>query len=482
MADHRASLENSVASLKELLGADMIVTQPEALWEAAHDALRRSRSSPHAIPSPVLPLAVVRPRRTEDVATVVRFAAAHRLPLVELGGGSGLMGGARSVFPGLVLDLRGMNRILEISEQDRTACVQAGVVLGDLDAELNRAGLMLGHDPWTVPVATVGGTISTNSLGYRGARYGSMGDQVLGIEVVLGDGSILRTRPAARSSTGPRLRHLFIGAEGTMGVITEAVIRVFPAPERRVLRAITFPDFDTGFHAIEACFAIGLAPAMVDYGQTYAGSRSDSTRFSPAGARAKLYLAFEGFAEEAEAADRRAMTICLRHGGTLLPAGEAERFWSQRHVVAEHLRERRKSEQEEDWIPAGVRIDFVHVSLPASQVLPFRDRAATIMAERDVSVVEWGLWNQPELFSVVVQRPIQSDIDGKVLAEAADNLVRLAQDMGGSMEYCHGAGLRLAPLMAREHGHGLDVLRQIKTIVDPYGVLNPGKLDLDVRS
>ena len=477
--DMTTGTSDTITALRALLGDDQVCTEPAKLAEVASDSLRRSRVSDSPAPAAMPPLAIVRPRETNDVATVVRLAGERRLPLVELGGGTGLMGGARPIFArGLVMDMQSLDKILDLNLEDRTARAQAGVVLEDLDRALAEIGMMLGHDPWTVPIATVGGTISTNGLGYRGARYGSMGDQVLGLEVVLGDGSIVRTRPTPRSSTGPRLRHLFIGAEGTMGVITEATLRVFPLPERRVLHALEFPDFDSGFHAVEAMFAIGLVPAMVDFGQTYAGSRQEPGLFSPEGAKGSLQLAFEGFAEEVEAADRRAIEICARYNAVLRPQAEADEFWKDRHVIAERLRERRRNDEQDSWLPEGVRFDFIHVALAASRVLPFRDRAAVLMAERDVSVVEWGLWNQPELFSVVLQEHVKDEAQAQSFARAVDELLRLVQDMGGSMEYCHGAGLRLASLMEREHGRGLDLMRGVKAVVDPQGVLNPGKLDL----
>jgi len=471
-----------IRDLCDCLGARKVSTDPAVLAFASHDSLRVSRGSPRSLPQPVLPLAVIRPEETGDVCKTVRFAVDHRLPLVELGGGTGLMGGARSLQPGLVLDLRSMSRVLEVNRHDRTVRAQAGAVLAEVNATLESEGLMLGHDPWTVPIATVGGTISTNSLGYRGAQYGSMGDQVLGLEVVLGDASVLQIRPAARSSTGPRLKHLFAGAEGTLGVITEAVLRAFPQPERRRLLALEFPDFDTGFQAVQAMFAVGLVPAMIDFGQTYAGSRARRARFMPDGAPGRMQLAFEGYAEAVAAARRRALAVCQAHGARTLPGRVATGFWKNRHVVAERLRERIRDQNEADqrasWLPEGAVFDFVHVSLPASRVLDFRNEAARVLEVRGVSVREWGLWNQPELFSVVMQRFIEEPNDTVAFAEAVDAVLQLAQDFGGSMEYCHGAGVRLAALMEREHARGLTLLRAIKLAVDPQGILNPGKLGL----
>jgi alkyldihydroxyacetonephosphate synthase len=142
------------------------------------------------------------------------------------GGGSGLMGGALSIRPCVVVDLSALNRIIEVDSESRSARVQAGLVLEALERRLNDEGYILGHDPWTVPVATVGGAISTNSVGYRAGVYGSMGDQVLGLEAVLPNGEILRTRAVEKSSAGIDLKALFIGGEGCFGIITEATIRI----------------------------------------------------------------------------------------------------------------------------------------------------------------------------------------------------------------------------------------------------------------
>jgi FAD/FMN-containing dehydrogenase len=475
--DAEPQAQSTVVALQAVLGEESVSVDPSELAIASRDALRRGRGASQNLLPPISPLVIVRPRTTADVQEIVRFAARRRLPLVEIGGGTGLMGGARSIHPGIALDLKSMNRVIEIQPEDRSVHVQAGAVLGDVNEALKPHGLMLGHDPWTVPIATVGGTISTNSLGYLGAQYGSMGDQVLGLDVVLGDGSLIHTRPAARSSTGPRLKHLFAGAEGTLGVITAATLRAFPIPERRRLLAFAFPDFDAGFRAIQSLFAIGLVPAMVDFGQTYAGSRADAGPFTPKGSPGKLQLAFEGFNEGVVAAARRALRICQQMAGTRLPAAEAEQFWADRHVVAERLLLRSREEQE-SWIPDGVLLDFVHVSLPASQVLKYKREAAEELRARATSIVEWGLWNQPELFSVVVQRHIHAEGDALAFSETVEWLARRAQDYGGSMEYCHGAGIRLAGLMEREHGQGMELLRSIKRAADPGDVLNPGKLGL----
>ncbi|TMF12269.1 MAG: FAD-binding oxidoreductase, partial [Chloroflexi bacterium] len=151
------------------------------------------------------------------------------------------------------------------------------------------------------------GAISTDSLGYRGAKYGSMGDQVLGLTAVLPDGRIFERTVPAKSSVGPDLRRLFIGSEGCFGIVTEATLRTFPEPERRILRGFRFPRFEDGFAAIVEMHGIGLTPALLDYGESPTGN-------GRAGA-ATLYLGFEGFREQAAAEERRARRICEASGG-----------------------------------------------------------------------------------------------------------------------------------------------------------------------
>jgi FAD/FMN-containing dehydrogenase len=357
--------------------------------------------------------------------------------------------------------------VLDVSKVDRTAAAQAGTVLADLSACLEPHGLILGHDPWTVPIATVGGTISTNSLGYRGGKYGGMADQVLGIEAVMADGSVVRTRPVARSSSGPRLHQLFAGAEGQFGVITAATLRVFPVPERRELVALNLPSFAHGFRVALDLHALGLSPAVLDFG-------------APPGEPGRMYLGFEGFTEEVEAQVARARRIWQAHAAEQADQDEADEWWEDRHVSRDRLMGWRSAERH-DPAPGTMGsavFDYLHMALPASRVLAYIQQAEAMFARRGVSLREWGLWHGPELLSTVLYRRTDTPDDLAEATLAVDDVLRLAQDMGGSMEYVHGVGVRYAHLMEREHGSGLRVLRAVKRALDPDGIFNPGKLGL----
>ena len=377
------------------------------------------------------------------------------------------MGGTIAVQPSVVIDLKRMDSIIDIDYENRSARVEAGVILETLELALNREGLILGHDPWSLPIATVGGAISTDSLGYRGAKYGSIGDQVLGLTAVLPDGRIFERTAPAKSSVGPDLRRLFIGSEGCFGVVTEATLRTFPEPERRILRGFRFPRFEAGFAAIVEMHGIGLRPALLDYGETPAADEGTGP--------AKLYLGFEGFHEQAAAEERRARRICEASGGKPIAQSEARGFWERRHDIARGFAERRRQGGARPS-PAGGAFDFVHVTLPRSQVLDYRAACGPVLERHSVRAVEYGIWCWPELFSVTMTA---DGADARErLSRTVDELLSLTREMGGSMEYCHGVGVRLAHLMAREHGGGLEVMRSIKRALDPQGILNPGKLGL----
>jgi alkyldihydroxyacetonephosphate synthase len=394
------------------------------------------------------------------------------------------MGGAVSVRPGIVIDLRSMHRIRGISTQDRSAWVEAGVVLKDLSDALEQQGFILGHDPWSLPVATVGGAISTNGLGYLAGRYGSMGDQVLALTVVLPDGGILRLPALPAQSVGINLSHLFIGAEGTMGIITEAVLRIFPKPERRRVYAFAFPSFEAGLQAVLDMLTIGMRAAIADYGDYFGPPSAVKMRrgMSASPEPPTLYLVLEGFREEVEAQEKRALAICRRRGGGDLGREEATRFWRRRHRSGERFVKSRASGRRSFWAQASpnVRYEYLTVVVPASRVLQYRQRCLEVLARNEVHLLESGFWGAPELFALFMVK-VGRDEEGasEVLRRVTDEVLMLAQDFGGAIEQCHGVGLRRAHLMTRQHGHGLAVMRQMKRALDPYNIMNPGKLALD---
>ena len=468
-------LTDSLArALEAAVGADAVSTGDETCERLSFDAITRGRLHGREHLTEARVDAVVRPAATAQVAAVVKLANEAGLAVVPYGGGTGVMGAVVPTQGGIAVDLRGMDRILEVRRPERLARVQPGVYLADLDAEAKRHGLMLGHDPWSVPIATVGGAISTDSVGYRASKYGSMGQQVRALEVVLGDGTVVRTRPLARQSAGPQLNGLFAGAEGTMGIITEATVQLFPEPEARVFATAGFDSFEAGYPAALRLFDIGLVPALIDLTEEEPGEDA-------AGFGCLLYLGFEGYREEVTAQATRAMTEALAAGGTDLGPRPTERYWQARHAVAERWRDvtgpLRPTERwaRNDWRAA----DYLHLSLPASRVLEYKRHAETIAKRHGLVIRESAVWTGPELFSVFVRDPRGAEAgDPQALAAAVDEMLEEALAIGGGVEYCHGLGTKLGPWAERDWGDALVLARRLKHAVDPGGTLNPGKLGL----
>ena len=431
------------------------------------DALRPYRPYPKLPMKGYVPSYLVRPETTAEVSAIVRIARRSRSPIVPFGAGTGLMGAAEAVRGGIMIDTSRMNKIEEISREDLTVRAQPGAVLEDIYNQLQSHDLFFAHDPWTRPIATLGGAVSTNSLGYLGAKYGSIGSQLLGLEAVMPDGRVLKTRPAQFSSTGLDLRRLFIGTEGSFGILTSATIRAFPKPEKFALASYKFPGFEDGYRAILAMRANDVRACMVDYGEEDPEHNGE----------VQLNLAFDGMESEVNAHLAKANQITNKCRGQKLDDREAQEFWDHRHDIALMYSQRiSKTTYKEE---PSTKYDYIHVSLMASRVLQFRDETLRIAREHDVKVLEVGLWHGPELVSLVLSsRANNPRTATQKLWRASNRILRCAQDLGGSMEFCHGVGLRLAHLMEREHGLGLEIMRRFKKAVDPFEIMNPGKAGL----
>ena len=462
-----------VESLSRIVGEANLLTSPYDLDRYSADALTPFRAYRAGYAFERLADLVARPATVEEVSQIVTLAAREGIPLVPYGGGTGVMGGVLPVRGGIVVDLKRLNRILEISPRDMTATVEPGVVLQDLEDALSEQGLMPGHDPYSVPIATVAGTISTNGVGYRAGAYGPMGQQVVSLQVALPDGRILDTRPVPKYSSGPNLNHLFIGSEGVFGIITRATIRVFRLPEAQVFATVAFDNFDQGFDAAAELMALGLHPTLLDLTEEEAENEE--------GNEIKLFLLFEGYREGVAAQEQRAMQVCAQFGGRDIGPGPTLNYWEARHESGERYKLNALGRpREERWTRQwGRSFDYLHMALPTSQVLEYRRRCDRILSDRGVRVVEYAIWSRPELFSMmVVPEDLSREGSRENLAEAVEEVLTLAQDLGGVMEYCHGVGMKLNHLLEREQGVGHGVIGDLKRVLDPANIMNPGKLGL----
>ena len=462
-----------IADLQRIVAPGHVLTDPAELDRYSADALTPYRAYYADAAFDRLADVIVRPADTAQVSRIVALAQQRGIPLIPYGGGTGVMGGILPVAGGIILDLGRLNRLLHVDTVSQTARVEAGMILQDLYDSLEPYGLMPGHDPYSVPIASVAGTISTNGVGYRAAAYGPMGDQVVALEVVLPDGRVIETRDVPKPSSGPNLNHLFIGAEGAFGVITRATIKVFRQPEAASFATVEFAEFEAGFVAVSELAALGIRPTLLDLTEDSEGIL--------------LHLLFEGYREGVAAARDRTLAVCAAAGGWNVGPEPTLAYWRHRHDSALNYRKTalgrpRAEKWQRQW---GRTFDYLHMSLPADRVMEYRRRADALLDARKIQVVEYCLWSRPEFFSMLVvpdgdRRVVGRDgFDADVranLAAGVDEVLTLAQDMGGIMEYCHGVGIKLRHLLARELGVNRDALLSIKRALDPAGIMNPGKL------
>ena len=506
--------EPLLRELTGLLGSDHVSVDPADLEWAAMDftgGYRLGRAGARVR----RPVAVARPGSTEEVRQLVLWAQRHRVPLVPRGGGTGVMGAAVPLQPAVVVDLTRLNDVV-VHADDLLAEAGAGATLAAVDAALRQHGLALAHDPWSVGIATVGGAIGTDGVGYLGGRWGSMGDQVVAVEAVLPDGSILRTRQVPKPAAGPDLRALFAGSQGTFGIVTRAWLRAIGAPEVMLFRSYRFRGFEPAFHAVRALWRAGVIPDLLDFTdddpavlELPPGYEDDDGRTG------LLHLGFFGMEEEARGRLAAADRIVRAYEARDLGDEPAREFWERRHEIAEHFAVPilRARDARRRWQQAA--FDYINLALPASQVIPYRREAlARIKADPRFQAGETGLWGRPEVFSLLVSyagrsggghdghgiHPVAPPGDDLLLAaepgaaavsvepptewtaedaaameELMHDLLRMAQARGGNMECLHGTGLKLLNLLEAEFGTGLHVIRRMKAALDPHDLMNPGK-------
>jgi FAD/FMN-containing dehydrogenase len=304
-----------------------------------------------------------------------------------------------------------------------------------------------------------------------------MGDQVLGLEVVLADGTVLRTRSVVRSTAGLDLKRLFIGTEGTLGIVTAATLRAFPVPETEEIHAFRIRDFPSGLDGLSRIYDDGLTPSVMDFEETFEGP---DLPWGSGKGPPTLYLGFAGNKEIVAASWRVARRRLRPAPATALPDREAREYWRTRHDIIYMHDEISPGVTRADVALKETIFDYVHVALPRSKILAYRRSGLAIVRRHGAFPIGFGLWTQPELVSLEIMCPVRGDRPAAkaAVARAIDDLIRRAHAFGGSMEYVHGIGIKLAHLLPEELGTGADIARRVKEALDPSGLLNPGKLGL----
>lgn len=462
--------------LRDIVGIDHVVTQPEDLRIYGVDHFWLPRLLVDRDFQLPVPDVVVLPGTPGEVSDVMKLAQRLRVPVTPWGGGSGSQGGIMPVEGGITIDLKRLNRLIELDEASGTITAEAGINGFELESWLNEQGWTLPHYPASIPTATLGGYLAARGSGVLSTKYGKAEDMALSIEVVLPDGDIARTLPVSSHAAGPGLLQFFIGAEGSLGIITKATMRIERQPEVRNFRAVRLPDVATGLDVGRQIMLNRLEPSVIRlYDEVSTQKVAARTLKRDIGDGAWMVIAFEGFSEIADAQERMALDLVASVGGDDLGSEPGQHWWDHRY----------------DFYFPPNWYDLPALFGTTDTVATFANMEKLWRARRDTltsKYAEWGLeyyahfshwfpWGVMVYDRFVVANPPQDPAEALFLHnEIWDTAVRVALENGGVINEHHGVGIKLARFVREQYGSGFRLIEGAKREIDPAGVLNPGKM------
>lgn len=420
------------------------------------------------------PDAAVWVTETHQISALLRLANHEKFPVVARGAGTGLAGLAVPSEGGVILDMGRMNKIIEINIEDRLVVVQPGVVYAELEKSLAPCGFFFPPDPASGKVSTIGGNVATNAGGIKGAKYGTTKDYVLALEVVLADGQVLHTGSRCmKSVSGYDLTRLFVGSEGTLGVITEIVLKINPRPPLAATATAAFENLEDAGRAVSEIMHSGILPSALEImdHQTLMAI-NQNTKLNLPDAAAMLVAETDGYTPEETMFQLSKMTeifkknraISVRKAST---KEEAEGLWTARKTAG-------------GVMPLINNNLFVEdLSVPMSKVPDMLKAIDEVSKKYDLKIPTIGHAGDGNLHPCISIDGTNPD-EVRRMEKAAEELFQTVIELGGTLTGEHGIGMSKAPFMKMEHDEvAMGVMRALKRLFDPNNILNPGKMALE---
>lgn len=462
----RICSDEEIRQLIDLVGSDAVFADPEVLRTYGSDETEDLNYPPSV---------VVKPASTEAVAQVLRFCHEHEIPVTPIGGRTGLSGGALSVRGGVGLSMERMNQILHIDDKNLQVVVQPAVITQVLQEEVAKQGLYYPPDPSSRGSCFIGGNLAENAGGPRAVKYGVTKDFVLNLEVVLPDGHIIRTGAnTLKNSTGYNLTQLMIGSEGTLGVITEATLKLVPMPAHQLLMLVPFSDPYQACEAVSAIFRAGITPSALEFMERDAIDwvlKFVDDAQVPVGAdvQAHLLIEVDGNHLDALQSDCEKIFAVMESfdcGEILFADDEAQKnqLWKLRRKVAEAVKSNSVYKEEDTVVP--------RYQLPA-----LLKGVKEVGARYGFQSVCYGHAGDGNLHVNIIKGDLTDEKWNHELPQAIREIFKLCVGLGGTLSGEHGIGLVQKEYMdiAFSPVH-LSLMADIKRVFDPKGLLNPGKV------
>ena len=425
------------------------------------------------------PEAIVFPASTAEVSRLVSFCSRALIPITPRGGGANDSGGCLAVRGGIVVDTKRMDKVLQFNEKSMTVRVQPGILQIHLEEWLNKRGATMNHFPASINCSTIGGFVSTNGTGVLSSKYGKMTDMIQQLEVVLPNGSVFRSLPVNRHSTGPDLTKLFVGAEGTLGLITEILAKVHPLPESRIFRSFLMPDLEAGLEAGRQVMVNGCNPMIMRLYDVYDTEHILKKQFGLVGTGCFFMVGFDGPAKVAEAQLDAAMELLKAAGGEDLGDEYALRWWDNRlksyYPPLDYICEAWMTAVT-DTVASYESIGDLYKAMKSAVEDEFAEYGAVFHAHFS----HWYNWGNSFYPSFVVKEvPAEPEAALDLYHRMIDACGRVSIAHGGALNEHHGTGIRFGRMLAAAYGEeSFSLLRSVKVAVDPRDLMNPGKLGL----
>ncbi|MEV9640776.1 glycolate oxidase subunit GlcD [Mammaliicoccus sciuri] len=457
--------ESLIQQLKQIVGDKNVETSKMSLHSYSYDATPNFQHSPDV---------VVAPNNTGEISAILKICNEHKIPVTPRGSGTNLSAGTTPLHGGVVLLFKHMNQILEIDEENLTVTVQPGVITKNLIDKVEAKGLLYPPDPSSMNISTIGGNINENSGGLRGLKYGVTHDYVLGLTLVLPNGDILQTGgKLAKDVAGYDLTSLFIGSEGTLGVITEAILKLVPLPEYKKTMLATYQDIDNAARTVSAIIANKIIPATLEFmDQATIEVVEEYNQIGlPTDAKAILLIEQDGSRETVDKDIEKIEAICKKFNAVSVSVAKDEE-------EADSLRTARRSTL--STIARLRPTTFLEdATVPRSQVATMVKEINRIALKYNIKICTFGHAGDGNLHPTV-PTDVRNKEEFHRVEMAFAEIFEKAVELGGTITGEHGVGAMKAPFLKLKLGEeGIRAMKVIKQGFDPHNIMNPGKLFIE---
>ena len=456
--------EDVLNELKEIIGEENVLTNMEDLEKYSHDET--------AIGVKALPEVVVKPEDTDQVSKILALANERKIPVTPRGQGTGLCNGAVPIYGGILLSLERMNRILEIDEDNLMAVVEAGVVLSDLRAEVEKRGLFYPADPGE-RTSAIGGNINTNAGGMNGVKYGKTRNYILGLEAVLPSGKVLNLGgKVVKRSTGYDLMQLIIGSEGTLAVVTKAILKLVKLPKMFMTLYVPFNNLYDAARSVSDILRERITPTAMEFVERdviLEAEKKVGKTMPHHDSEAYLIIRIEGDKEEELYEHAEGISeICMRNNAVdVLVADTKERqdrIWDTRSIFYEAI------------VKSGT-VELVDAAVPPSKIPEYVEKVKELSRKYGIRILSYGHAGDGNIHVHPIKGDLSDEEWSEKLPKLMEDLYREARALGGVVSGEHGIGWtkkRYLPICLDEEE--IRLMREIKRIFDPNNILNPGKI------